>query len=242
MDKKTYLSWLQERSGTQQQQVNEIAPLLAAGAGMLARTVATKAVTGAATRALGSGLGQAAANLAGDAVGGVVTNALSRGPGTGEQPQQNTMQEDPPIKKNKEQKKINEFVGPILKAAGVAAGRAALGYAMDHLFGDDEEKKKRKSAQLFADTPTGAETKSLPAISLQAQSNKTNTATKPTKSISNSSDDPSWWSYKGALRRFAIPGMNESLNKKVNNHVNKFLKSKEGKNLKTEVREIVNKT
>jgi hypothetical protein len=233
MDKKTYLSWLQERSGTQQQQVNEIAPLLAAGAGMLARTVATKAVTGAATRALGSGLGQAAANIAGDAVGGVVTNAL--------QPQQ-TIQEDPPIKKNKEQKKINEFVGPILKTVGVAVGRAALGAAMDRLFGDDEKKKRKSDSNLFTGTPTGADTQSLPAISLQAQSNKTNMATKPTKSISNSSDDPSWWSYKGALRRFAIPGMNESLNKKVNKHVNKFLKSKEGKNLKTEVKEIVNKT
>lgn len=233
MDKKTYLSWLQERSGAQQQQVNEIAPLLAAGAGMLARTVATRAVTGAATQALGSGVGQAAANLAGNAVGGIVTNALTP------HSEGQTVQEDPPIKKNKKQKKVNEAIGAILKTLGTAAGHAALNYVVNNAFGSGDDEEKKRDRQAFTDTPTGAAPQSLAAVSVQTQSNKTNVATKPTKSLSSTGNKPPWWSYEGTLNRFAIPGMAESLNVKVDKHVNKFLKSKEGNALKGEVKEIL---
>ena len=83
----------------------------------------------------------------------------------------------------------------------------------------------------------------LAPVSAEAQSNLVSQGTKPTDSRKRDSMDPAF-SYRGAYGMFRPVGygMNENnLNKMVNTHVNKFLKSKKGKELKSEVKNIAKK-
>ena len=75
MNRKTYLSWVQEQ--TNKPQIQELA-FLAPLAGMAIRGLATRALTGVATRALGSSVGQAAANVGGRIAGNVATNIAGK--------------------------------------------------------------------------------------------------------------------------------------------------------------------
>ena len=83
----------------------------------------------------------------------------------------------------------------------------------------------------------------LAPVSGEVQSNLVSQGTKPTDSRKRDSMDPAF-SYRGAYGMFRPVGygMNENnLNKMVNTHVNKFLKSKKGKELKSEVKNIAKK-
>ena len=102
-----------------------------------------------------------------------------------------------------------------------------------------------KDSQYYSDPkrPTQQEREFLAPVSAEAQSNLVSQGTKPTDSRKRDSMDPAF-SYRGAYGMFRPVGygMNENnLNKMVNTHVNKFLKSKKGKELKSEVKNIAKK-
>ena len=102
-----------------------------------------------------------------------------------------------------------------------------------------------KDSQYYSDpkSPTQQEREFLAPVSAEAQSNLVSQGTKPTDSRKRDSMDPAF-SYRGAYGMFRPVGygMNENnLNKMVNTHVNKFLKSKKGKELKSEVKNIAKK-
>lgn len=84
----------------------------------------------------------------------------------------------------------------------------------------------------------------LAPVGADVQSNLVSQGTQATHSRKrDNSMDPAF-SYRGAYGMFRPVGygMNEStLNKMVNTHVNKFLKSKKGKELKSEVKDIAKK-
>jgi len=103
----------------------------------------------------------------------------------------------------------------------------------------------KKDSQYYSGKEGGAaEREFLAPISGEVQSNLVSQGTQPTDSRKrDNSMDPAF-SYRGAYGMFRPVGygMNENiLNKMVNTHVNKFLKSKKGKQLKSEVKNIAKK-
>jgi len=102
----------------------------------------------------------------------------------------------------------------------------------------------KKDSQYYSGKEGGAaERDFLAPISGEVQSNLVSQGTQPTNSHKRDSMDPAF-SYRGAYGMFRPVGygMNENiLNKMVNTHVNKFLKSKKGKELKSEVKNIAKK-
>jgi hypothetical protein len=199
MNRKTYLSWVQEQ--TNKPQIQELA-FLAPLAGMAIRGLATRALTGVATRALGSSVGQAAANVGGRIAGNVATNIAGK-----------VLSQTQPTVQNQE---------PVVQEDG-----------------DDDIVR--------GDMPTGGKGRSrtLDPIALDIASNLSREGgAAPTQSSKTHvpQNDP-YFTYKGGYSIFRPIGtMQENkLNKMVNTHVNKFLKTRHGSKLQKEVSEIATK-
>jgi len=103
----------------------------------------------------------------------------------------------------------------------------------------------KKDSQYYSGKEGGAaEREFLAPISGEVQSNLVTQGTQPTDSRKRDNNMDPAFSYRGAYGMFRPVGygMNENiLNKMVNTHVNKFLKSKKGKQLKSEVKNIAKK-
>lgn len=199
MNRKTYLSWVQEQ--TNKPQIQELA-FLAPLAGMAIRGLATRALTGVATRALGSSVGQAAANVGGRIAGNVATNIAGK-----------VLSQTQPTVQNQE---------PVVQEDG-----------------DDDIVR--------GDMPTGGKGRSrtLDPIALDIASNLSREGgAAPTQSSKTHvpQNDP-YFTYKGGYSIFRPIGtMQENkLNKMVNTHVDKFLKTRHGSKLQKEVSEIATK-
>ena len=206
MNRKTYLSWVQEQ--TNKPQIQELA-FLAPLAGMAVRGLATRALTGVATRALGSSVGQAAANIGGRIAGNVAADVAGKVLST---TRPTTVQRQEPVV---------------------------------HEDGDDDDDRRL----VRGDMPTGGKgrTRALDPIALDLASNLSREGgAAPTQSSKAHvpQNDP-YFTYKGGMSIFrpvALGGMQENaLNKMVNTHVNKFLKTRHGSELKREVSEISTK-
>jgi hypothetical protein len=205
MNRKTYLSWVQEQ--TNKPQIQELA-FLAPLAGMAIRGLASRALTGVATRALGSSVGQAAANVGGRIAGNVAT----------------------------------DIAGKVLSRVGYSStpGEVEKREPIVQEDGDDDELVR-------GDMPTGGKGRSrtLDPIALDIASNLSREGgAAPTQSSKTHvpQNDP-YFTYKGGYSIFRPIGtMQENkLNKMVNTHVDKFLKTRHGSKLQKEVSEIATK-
>lgn len=196
MEKKTYLNWLKDRSGSQE--INEFA-FLAPLAGMALRAGASM--------------------LAQKATGAVVNAASNMMSGGQQQQQQQTVQEDPPVKKTPE------------GSVPISAPKK-----------DEEQEKEPPQKEEEDDSYPRDQPKpsGLDAISLATKSNLSDIVGKPTQSAKTTQAYSPFYSYQGGYGMFQPIALKEnSLNKMVNKHVSKFLKSKHGKQLKGEVNQIV---
>lgn len=209
MNRKTYLNWLNERSGTNKtQQIDEFIGALIAGAARVVGPAAARYVGKQTSQAVGSRLGSTIGNVVGDMTSQATTNVISNL--SNRQQNQNTVQEDPPV--------VDDEDGTVPKVV----------------------EPENNDFDYRTDIPTGSNTRPLDAISVATKSNMSDIVAKPTQSLKMIQTPSPFYSYQGSYGMFQPVALRENkLNKMVNTHVEKFLKSKHGKKLKGEVNQIV---
>lgn len=215
MNRKTYLNWLNERSGTNKtQQIDEFIGALIAGAARVVGPAAARYVGQQTSQAVGSRLGSTIGNAVGDMASQATTNVISNL--SNRQQNQNTVQEDPPVEDDED-----------------GDGTVPKGNTKP-------EEKIDPNFDFRTDIPTGGNTRPLDAISVATKSNISDIVAKPTQSLKMAQRPSPFYSYDGSYGMFQPVALRENkLNKMVNTHVEKFLKSKHGKKLKGEVNQIV---